>query len=49
MKSYVYQPMKVLNLKGDISQFPEKTWVQGAQKLKAAHPVNYFPGFGGKK
>ena len=38
-------------LKGDISQnFQGKTHYLGkiGQKLKAAHPVNYFPGFLGK-
>ena len=38
--------MIALNLKGDISQkFPGKTHYLrlGRSKLKAAHPVNYFP------
>ena len=37
--------MIALNLKGDISQILQDL---RRSKLRAAHPVNYFPGFWGK-
>ena len=42
--------MIALNLKGNISKFIEKTYhlSLACSKLKAAHPVNYFPGFLGE-
>ena len=42
--------MIALNLKGDISKFPEKTHYLdlGRSKLKVTLPVNYFPVFVGK-
>ena len=51
MKTYCVLANDSIKFKGrHFSKFPGKTRCSGLgrSKLKAAHPVNYFPGFLGK-